>query len=384
MRDQLPGYFIDTYENTPDKVCILHEDGTVAWINRELYAFVKKEPDYNGACFTGITYMTFLRVHLQEDESIISRISDGIEELKQRREGIFTSEFPMYTGETSFWLMLVACYIKDKYSDKTFVVVRMYDITDHHDRRKLENSKDDNNIVKLIIGESMHTWRQPLNTISLFAQDLKEQFDDNSLTKYYMNFAVKQIQGEIKRLSESIDEMSTFYTNDTKEDTINITEVLFSSINEISGILKRSDIQIKLNCHPLGNVASESFIKISDNFHVRCGTGTKQCFYGCNKGKVIFYGDKVMFSYILKMLMTLCESNYTAAGKNIYVELAIEDDKLTTTILHHCAPGSEADTIRSLKALFDKNFPGKLIATESAGNMQILLTINKYKTKSMV
>lgn len=381
MIDELPSYFVKTYSNTPDNVCILDESDNILWLNDSLYNYICSEHAGSKNDIIGQNYFTILKTHLQEDEFILSNIKDGIDYVRKGSSNCYTYEFPYYNLTTALWLMMVACCTTDDETGKSYVVTKLYDITKHHNRRKIENKRDDNNIVNQIIVESMHTWRQPLNSIMLFAQDIKEQFDDNTLTKYYMNFAVKQVQGEVKRLSDSIDEMASFYKNDTDEDTINLSEVMFHAINRINNILMKYNIQVSLNCHALGNVISESFIQLSDSFKIRCGTGAKKCFHGCNKGNVVIYGDKTMFSYIIRMLITLGDTAQDSAPRNVDFELLIEDGMLKIDVSYKFIPVNYTEPLIFVKSLFERYFDGTFDAAEKDGGLNAYLIFNKYKTK---
>lgn len=383
MINKIPAYFQEAYGGTPEKVSVLDNDRKVLWINNSFHDFLKYKYLDAPPGLLGRDYASVLREHMQEDEFIIDNICEGLDYVKQSTERCFTYEFPFYRVDQPMWLMLVACCIIDKTDGEQYTVAKFYNITEHYNRRKRENKRDDNNIVRQLISESMHTWRQPLNSISLFIQDLKEQFDDNTLTKYYMNFASKQINSEIKRLSESIDEMSEFYTNDTDEDTINLSEAIFQTIKKTDKVLLDSNIFLSLNCHALGNVPSENFIQLSETFRIRCGTGTKKCFNGCNKGNIVVYGDKVMFNYIIRMIITMGSSS-DEGEKNIHFELTIEDSKLHVHINFDYAPSSPEDNLRFLKSLFDNNFKGTMTFDSKIDRLKVTMSFSEFKTKTIL
>jgi len=382
MRTNCPDFFINAYKNSPEKVCIVYPDNNISWVNPAFEKFMT-HINANYSEHTRIeSILELLKIHMQEDDFIIDNIKEGLEHARVNESNCFTYEFPIYTLSESIWLMLVACYNLDEATGQQYIVMKFYDITEHYNMRKLDNKKDDNNIVRQIIGESMHTWRQPLNSISLFAQDTKEQFDDSTLTKYYMNFAVKQIHGEIKRLSDSIDEMAAFYTNDTYEDTINIAESMFYVIKKIEKTLKNSNTTINMNCHALGNIVSENYIQLADNFTVRCGTGAKKCFHGCNKGNVVVYGDRILYLYIIRSLATLGTTNDTA--KDIFFELTIEDGQLKVKIHYGFTPANSKDTLNFIQALFANNFKGKMDISYPEKMLEVVLSFAHFKAKNPI
>lgn len=383
MTATLPDHFIKTFDNAPEKVCICNEENIILYANSAFTNFIStldnKGSDHN---ITGLGFLDLLRRHMQEDELIITNIKNGIQQAKNNQDLCFTHEFPFYTTKNSYWLMFVACCQIDKTTGKKFIITKYYDVTDHHIRRKYENRKDDNNIVRQIIGESMHTWRQPLNTISLFVQDIKEQFDDNTLTKYYMNFTSRQIVSEITRLSASIDEMAAFYTNDTLEDTINVSEAMFSTLEKVDKVINEANIKISLNCHALANLLTEDFIKISDSFRIRCGTGTKKCFQGCNKGNIVVYGDSILFNYLIRMLLTL-SADTGENEKQIQFDMSIENDLYIITVRYDHNPEKD-ETLEFLKKIFDQNFEGLWYTSTNENDLTVEMNFQEFKTKSPI
>ncbi|PLX66623.1 MAG: hypothetical protein C0602_11155 [Denitrovibrio sp.] len=307
---------------------------------------------------------------MHKDDLITSGIKEGIQEIKRTPEKCFTYEFPFYTLKNCFWFMFVACLVKDAESGNVFIITKYYDITDHHNRRKHENKLEDNNIVRQIIGESMHTWRQPLNNISLFVQDIKEQFTDSTLTEDSMNFSSTQIVSEIGRLSESIDEMAEFYNNDTLEDTINISEALFRNIHKVDHIIKESKITVGVDCHALGNVDNAKFVNITDRFRIKCGTGTKLCFKSGNRGNLLVYGDKVLFNYLIRMIIGLTKDIQTEEAKYIHFDLSIKNNKFTVAATINHNP-DKPETLEFLKSLFEQNFKGTCLISETDDEVQI-------------
>lgn len=380
---KLPVYYKHTFENAPEKICIINEEHEVLFTNRSFIRFIEPIDKNESENLAGMDFFEMLRKCMQKDELIISGIKNGFQQIEKKQDTCFTYEFPFYTRNMCYWIMFVACRQKDDEAGINIIITKFYDVTDHHNRRKFENKKDDNNIVRQIIGESMHTWRQPLNTISLFVQDIKEQFDDNTLTKYYMNFSSRQITSEIRRLSVSIDEMADFYTNDTLEDTINVSETMFSTIKKVHSIMTASGIAAEIDCHAIGNIPTESFIGITDSFKVRCGTGAKKCFQGCNKGNIVVYGDRVLFNYIIRMLLTLGKDIHPEKEKLVHFDLSIEDN-LFVIVATFSFDLEDSETLDFLKDLFDRNFKGIFYTSHADGEMKVEMNFQEYKTKNPI
>ena len=59
-----------------------------------------------------------------------------------------------------------------------------------------------------------HQWRQPICAIGTIAQDIEDAHDYNELSADYLKNSVKLITGEVKDLSETINEFRSFFTKE--------------------------------------------------------------------------------------------------------------------------------------------------------------------------
>jgi len=382
MINTIPDYLINAYINSPENIVLLNKDFKVLWLNKSFTHFLESIHNKDANNLINGDLRNLLTEYLHEDELIINQMISGLQSLYGDKSKCFTYEFPLYTATSSHWMLLTACYQELK--ETALFTLKIYDISNQHKQRKLENKKDDNEIVRQIITESMHTWRQPLNSISLFTQDLQEQFGDNSLTKYYMNFATRQIFNEIKRLSDSLDEMAAFYSNNSDEEIINVAETMFSSIETLDDILKESEIMVKLNCHALGDIKTETFISITDNFDVRCGTGTKKCFHGCNKGNVVLTGDKSLYQFIIRHLITLGIQNITLKPSDIHFEHLIKGNKLIVRIRYQNISEKVKTDIELIKQMLKNNFNADLEFSFRENALTVNIIFTDYKSKNPI
>jgi hypothetical protein len=382
MFKPIPKHIIDTFSHTPEVAAVLSTDHVILWHNDAFDGFVKWAKPENSSTIDGCPYFDFLSRHLHKDELVLSEIKQGIEGLAVSETNCFTYLLPVFSINGARWYMLTACIYHTDKIDKSYIFVRMYNITKHHLDRKQALKTAENNLVRQIIGESMHTWRQPLNSISLFTQDIREQFEDGTLTKYYMNFAVKQMQSEVQRLSASLDEMAAFYNNDTEEETLNLAEEIFKTVESVRKILCNNNILISVKCHAIGNIQSESFINITENFSVRCGTGTKRCFQGCNKGNIVIYGDAVLYRFIMRSMISLSVLPDSASQKNVSAELTTGGGKLYIRIIYDHTPSEAEAKLEFISILFEDHFPGQLTYILDEKGLDVLFTISQFKTKN--
>lgn len=374
-------HLIQTYLNCPEKIALLDTQLNLIWANNSLNNLLQIL-QLNFEESNSLPIRKFLKDYLHNDELIINDIINGLKDIPAQPNGVFTYEFPLYSFKDALWLMLTANYTTQ--DDDKLIVLKINDITTLYKKRKLEQKIDNNELVKLIITESMHTWRQPLNSISLFVQDIKEQFSDGDLTKYYANFATRQIFNEIKRLSDSIDEMAVFYSNDSDEDNINVAEAMFRNIEDLDAALKNSNTEVTLNCHALGDILTETYIPITENFKIRCGTGTKKCFHGCNKGNLVINGDKTLYHFIVRLLISLGMHKGTDTNNLIRFEHSIEKNQLHVRINYSSYPEHYEDDLRIIGNMLTNNFDAIIQHSQKDSGLELDIIFNKYKSKSPI
>lgn len=56
-----------------------------------------------------------------------------------------------------------------------------------------------------------HQWRQPLNSLSLTIQDVREEFEFGQLDEIYINNFTKESMIQIKHMSRTINDFRKFY-----------------------------------------------------------------------------------------------------------------------------------------------------------------------------
>ncbi len=82
-----------------------------------------------------------------------------------------------------------------------------------------------------VISNIGHHWRQPLNAISIMAQDLKYAKAANELTDEYLNTMVGRITNITKALSKTIDDLRLFYRPSSKKEEFAIEEEIQKVVN---------------------------------------------------------------------------------------------------------------------------------------------------------
>lgn len=84
-----------------------------------------------------------------------------------------------------------------------------------------------------MIGNIAHQWRQPLNSLSLLIQNIKDAYDYNELSKEFMEKMEKQALKLIEHMSHTIDDFRNFFKPDKQKVKFSIKE----SINRVLDIV---------------------------------------------------------------------------------------------------------------------------------------------------
>jgi hypothetical protein len=199
-----------------------------------------------------------------------------------------------------------------------------------------------------------------------------------------MDFAVSQIQNEISNLSNSIDEMKEFYTNDTDEETINVTEILFDVAKRMNNIFLVDNTNVKINCCALGDVEIQDYADFTPTFSVRCGTGVKKCFYDCHKGNIIVYGDKDKYRYLVRSLMAVESLVDYIDKKNILIDIFSEEEYLCIKFTYDFVPLNVNSKLEYLQGIFNNYFEGSLTLNISADSVDVTLIFKDSKIKNAI
>lgn len=175
------------------------------------------------------------------------------------------------------WVDMIIKPIKNKYGDITGYSAVMFDITSEvnleKNKEQLEETIIDNEAKLKIMGETMrtvaHEWRQPLNAISLEAQNLlfSYQFTDEEVSKEEAIPVLEAMQSNIEGLSNIINkfqyitelqgEKKEAFIQDICRKAVNISKV---STNEVNQTFE-SDVEFKTYENELVN----SIASILDN-----------------------------------------------------------------------------------------------------------------------
>ncbi len=93
-----------------------------------------------------------------------------------------------------------------------------------------------------MIGSIAHQWRQPLNAVGLYIQDLQESFEHGELTGDYLKSSVGQAMDIISHMSQTINDFRSFFKPDKEILNFNVKEVIQRVLNFVSDSFKDSGV----------------------------------------------------------------------------------------------------------------------------------------------
>ncbi len=92
-----------------------------------------------------------------------------------------------------------------------------------------------------------HTWRQPLNTISLLSATITKKLLKSKLTKDYIDKWSVNMNNQLGFMSQTIDDFRNFYTPNEDYKVIELKEIIFKVLSLINSQLKINNIKIEVD-----------------------------------------------------------------------------------------------------------------------------------------
>ncbi|MBF0608277.1 MAG: PAS domain-containing sensor histidine kinase [Magnetococcales bacterium] len=89
-----------------------------------------------------------------------------------------------------------------------------------------------------------HHWRQPLCTIGLMVQDIKDAYSYNELNEQYIDDSVKAMMKEILELSDTIDNFKSFYVHNKDMTRFNLSDTVNKAISIIKDYFRGKNTTI--------------------------------------------------------------------------------------------------------------------------------------------
>ncbi|MDR2034191.1 MAG: ATP-binding protein [Helicobacteraceae bacterium] len=104
-----------------------------------------------------------------------------------------------------------------------------------------------------MIGAIAHQWRQPLNSIGLYIQDLLDAYRFGALNEEYLTSSVEKTMWQLKFMSATIDDFSNFFRPDKKKEVFDLSKAVRNAISLVFTQLRKSEINVvfEIPCEPL-------------------------------------------------------------------------------------------------------------------------------------
>jgi signal transduction histidine kinase len=95
-----------------------------------------------------------------------------------------------------------------------------------------------------MLGSIAHQWRQPLNAIGLYVQDIEEAFDFGELNKDYIHKSVVNTMKQLEYMSNTIDDFRNFFQSSKKKSEFDAVDSINEALSIVSASLLKEKIEI--------------------------------------------------------------------------------------------------------------------------------------------
>lgn len=100
-----------------------------------------------------------------------------------------------------------------------------------------------------MIGAIAHQWRQPLNSVGIIIQDIKDAFRNGDLDQSYLDRSVDETMRQVTFMSKTIDDFRNFFKPDKERVVFDMKRTATEVLALLSSQLHAKNICWRLNCH---------------------------------------------------------------------------------------------------------------------------------------
>ena len=124
-------------------------------------------------------------------------------------------------------------------------------------RKEVENCRTKDQIINqqqkiadmgLMLSALAHHWRQPINAVGLYVQDLSEAYKSGELNIQYIEEFEKKNMNLLNKLSESIDKYRTFFEPSVEKESFEVIDILREIGEILSATLATQNIKLMVSC----------------------------------------------------------------------------------------------------------------------------------------
>ncbi|MBF0555329.1 MAG: PAS domain S-box protein, partial [Nitrospirae bacterium] len=94
-----------------------------------------------------------------------------------------------------------------------------------------------------------HQWKQPLNSLSLLLQDIRDAYQFGELDEAYIDTAVEKSMHEVHFMAKTIEDFRNFFKPAMEKETFDLIEVAADVLSMLSNQLKTNSISYSITCH---------------------------------------------------------------------------------------------------------------------------------------
>lgn len=233
-------HYVAVFESIPLPVMLFDFKGIVLDINREAARiFFNRDPK------TLLSKPEKLKEKLQDLHQELKDFIDSGEESRSLQKTLLCIE-----RETTFDIN----FQQLKESDGLVVyIITLKDITA---MLKLEEEKKQGEHIMRqqskmaemgeMIGAIAHQWRQPLNAIALYVQNIEDRILDGDYSEEKLQKSVESIMGSLNYMSKTIDDFRNFFKPDKRIETFSVQKVISSVVELIAAQLTNHTIKVEI------------------------------------------------------------------------------------------------------------------------------------------
>lgn len=100
-----------------------------------------------------------------------------------------------------------------------------------------------------MIGAIAHQWRQPLNSVGIIVQDIKDAFRNGDLDQSYLDRSVAETMRQVFFMSKTIDDFRNFFRPDKERVVFDLKQTATDVLALLSSQLQAKNICWRLVCH---------------------------------------------------------------------------------------------------------------------------------------
>lgn len=143
--------------------------------------------------------------------------------------------------------------LEQKVNEKTYELKAINSSLEERIRLEVEKNREHEHIMfqqgrLASMGEMLsniaHQWRQPLNNLGLYLQDLPEAFDNKELTKDYLDNSIDNCMLIIQHMSGTIDNFRDFFKPNKEKTYFNIDSQITQCVSLVRAGLENNNISI--------------------------------------------------------------------------------------------------------------------------------------------